>query len=125
MTKKEKKLPSFLKNITITVMDYLPYSQIADRILSQAVCPRCGTPLGDAEYDILSANENQLIMEMDCEMCHSILTAKGDFQKKKEQKMPQLRNRQSKFIVSPETVRGVGSALRGFAGNDIQELLRK
>ncbi len=105
-------------------MDSLPYSQIADRILSQAVCPRCGTSLCDAEYDILAANENQLIMEMDCEMCHSVLTAKGDFQKK-EQKIQRSVNRQGKYIVSPETVRGVGSALRSFSGKDIQELLKK
>jgi len=105
-------------------MDFSLYSQIADRILSQAVCPRCSTPLRNAEYDILSGNDNQLILEMDCEICHSILTAKGDFQRKKERGQKSL-NRQGKYMVSPETVRGVGSALRSFSGQDIQELLRK
>ncbi len=105
-------------------MDFSLYSQIADRILSQAVCPRCGTPLCDVEYDILVANENQLILEMDCEMCHSVLTARGDFQRKK-QKRQRAMSRQSQYMVSPETVRGVGSAIRAFSGKDIQELLQK
>ncbi len=105
-------------------MDFSLYSQIADRILSQAVCPRCGTPLCDAEYDILVGNEKQLILEMDCEICHSILTAKGDFQRKKERVQKSI-HRQGKHLVSPETVRGVGSALRAFSGQDIQELLQK
>lgn len=104
-------------------MDTNVYMQIAEKILSQAVCPRCGAPLQDCGYDILEANSQKIVLELDCDECESVLVAHGAFQKKSRAYSPATSSR--KQTVSPETVRGIGSALREFRGRDIQDLLQK
>lgn len=101
------------------------YMKIAERILSQAACPRCGGSLRDCAYDILSANNESMMLELDCAECNSVLTANGVFQKKTRANMPMRHMNKAQKLVSPETVRGIGSALRTFQGQDIQDLLKK
>ena len=118
----EKDLPSFWKDITIGVMDSHLYTEVIDRILSQAICPRCGASIQESAYDILSVDMNRIILELDCEHCESVLTVNGVFQRKRA-----ISRRQNKpvAIVSPETVRGVGQVLREFQGESVRDLLRK
>jgi ribosomal protein S27AE len=103
-------------------MDSYVYTQIAEKILSQAVCPRCGAVLQDCAYDILSANNDQMVLELDCEDCGSVLTAHGVFQRKSR---VQRQRKNTPAMVSPETVRGVVNALREFRGDNLQDLLQK
>lgn len=100
------------------------YTRIAEKILAQAACPRCGAPLQDCGYDILEADTQKIILEFDCSACEAVLMANGIFQKKTRSYLPKTAAPGQK-TVSPETVRGIGSALRGFRGQDIQELLRR
>lgn len=104
-------------------MDSHVYMQIAEKILDQASCPHCGGPLRDCAYDILLADNERIVLELDCDSCDAVLTANGIFQKKSRTVFRQ--QKRGRKTVSPETVRGIGSALREFHGQDIQDLLRK
>jgi hypothetical protein len=119
--KNEKELLSFLKDITMKVMES-SYSQVIERILSQAMCPRCGSPVSDCGYDVLMVDSERMILELDCENCESILTVNGVFQRKQNKK---VYSQKKIAMVSPETVRGVGQVLRGFHCGDVQDLLKK
>ena len=105
-------------------MDSQIYMQIAERILEQAICPHCGASLRDCAYDILVADNEKIVLELDCDSCDAVLLANGVFQKKSRVNMSRQQQRGRK-MVSPETVREIGSALREFRGQDIQDLLRK
>lgn len=103
-------------------MDSQIYMQIAEKILLQATCPHCGAPLRDCAYDILLADNDKIVLELDCNTCDAVLLANGVFQKKSRANMPRQQQRGRK-TVSPETVRGIGSALREFRGQNVQDLL--
>jgi hypothetical protein len=105
-------------------MDSQIYMQIAEKILSQATCPHCGAPLRDCAYDILVADGEKIVLELDCDTCDAVLLANGIFQKKSRVNMPRQQQK-GRRTVSPETVRGIKSALREFRGQDIQDLLQK
>lgn len=93
------------------------FERVVEKILNEAACPRCGAGLRDCDYDRLELNNKHLLIELDCDRCESVLTLEGIFQRTpKKQDLPRV-------IVSPETVRDVGTALRSFHGKDIKELL--
>lgn len=94
-------------------------TEIVERILQQAACPRCGAHLRDCEYDVMKFDDERLLLELDCVQCESVLTLEGIFRRapKKGHAVPDI-------MVSPETVRGVGLALRSFRGHDIKDLLQ-
>lgn len=102
-------------------MDSYLYTQVIDRVLSQAMCPRCGASVRDSAYDIVSIDEHRMILELDCESCGSILTINGAFQRKRTTRQRQKES----SVVSPETVREIGQMLRTFQEGDIQDLLNK
>ncbi len=97
------------------------YSEVIEKILFQAICPRCGASVSECAYDVLMINSERIVLELDCENCESILTINGAFQRKPKT----VRQHKKESIVSPETVRGVGKILKEFRGDNIQDLLKK
>ena len=94
------------------------FAEIVQKVLQQAACPRCGAHLRDADYDPIDLNVERMIIELDCAQCESVLTLEGVFRRTPKDNLPEV-------IVSPETVRGVGAAIRSFHGQDIKDLLQK
>ncbi len=103
------------------MMDSYMYTQVIDKVLSQAVCPRCGASVRESAYDILSINHQRMVLELDCEECGAVVTLTGAFQRK--QTTHQRRQQQS--VVSPETVREIRQVLQSFQGENVQDLLNK
>lgn len=109
-----------MKSIKMWAMNSPIFAEIVDKILQQAACPRCGAHLRNCGYDVKNFDDERLILELDCDQCESVLTLEGIFRR-----APKKRTHGPNVVVSPETVRGVGAALRSFHGQDVKDLLQK